>query len=97
MKHKIISVTQAKARLSELTKSVFEEGFAYLLTKDGTPVSVLVPVEEYEALLETENVSQNRDLMDDLQAALADEKNNRLWKRDKKGKWSKVKKSKTAA
>jgi prevent-host-death family protein len=97
MKHKYISVSHAKARLSELTREVHEEGSAYLLTKDGLPVSVLVPVEEYSALIETDEILSNTKLMDDLKSALDDEKCKRLWLRDKRGKWVKAKRSKTAA
>jgi prevent-host-death family protein len=77
MRHKIISISKAKARLLEIARKVNEEGDAYLLTKNGAPYGVLVPLEEYEALLET---------------ALQDERKGRLWKRDRHGKWIKAKK-----
>lgn len=94
MRHKIVSVTYAKAKLSELTKSVAEDGFAYLLTKDGEPVSVIVPFEDYEAMLETDDIMSNQSVMKSLSDALEDEKLGRIWSRDKKGKWSKTKKRK---
>jgi prevent-host-death family protein len=91
MRHKILSVSKAKAKLLELTRKVDEEGEAYLLTKDGEPVSALVPVEDYEALSETLNILADHKTMKDLAAALDDEKRSRLWKRDKGGKWIRVK------
>jgi prevent-host-death family protein len=97
MKHKTISLSHAKAKLSELTREVHEEGSAYLLTKDGLPVSVLVPVEEYSALIETDEILSNTKLVDSLNAGLDDEKCKRLWRRDKSGKWVKAKRSKAAA
>jgi len=94
MRHSILSVSSAKARLLELTRKVNEEGKAYLLTKDGEPVSALVPVEDYEALLETHDILVDHKTMKDLAAALDDEKRSRLWKRDQSGKWTRLKKTK---
>jgi prevent-host-death family protein len=97
MRHKILSVTKAKAKLLELTRSVSEEGTAYLLTRDGEPVSALVPIEDYEAILETSDVRADYQTMKDLAAALGDERESRFWRRDKSGKWIKAKKPKRTA
>ena len=97
MRHTILSVTKAKAKLLELTRKVNEDGEAFLLTKDGEPVSALVPIEDYEAVLETSDVKADRQTMKDLLAALEDERKSRLWKRDRSGKWIKVRKSKKVA
>ena len=97
MKQKIISVSHAKAKLLELMRRVHEDGQAFLLTKDGKPVGALVPMEEYEALLETADILIDTEAFKDLEAALEDERNGRVYKRDSKGKWSKAKgKSKAA-
>src|SRR5207247_9449772 len=92
MRHSILSVSSAKARLLELTRKVNEEGKAYLLTKDGEPVSALVPVEDYEALLETHDILVDHKTMKDLAAALDDEKRSRLSRRDQSGRWPRLKK-----
>jgi PHD/YefM family antitoxin component YafN of YafNO toxin-antitoxin module len=63
------------------------------LTKDGEPVGALVPLEDYEALLETADVLDNEKTLSDLKVALEDEKKGRIWKRDKTGKWIKLKKA----
>jgi len=97
MRHKILPISKAKARLLELTREIHEEGSAYVLTRDGEPVSALVPIEDYEALLETMDVLADRKTMRDLAAALADERSSRLFKRDKHGKWSKYKRTKRTA
>lgn len=98
MRHKIISVSQAKSKLLELVRNANEAGEAYLLTKDGEPIGALVPLEDYEALLETADVLADPKTLRDLEAALEDEKKSRLWKRDAKGQWVKAKKkSKPAA
>ena len=49
MRHEILSVSKAKARLLELTRKIQKEGRAYVLTRDGEPMSALVPIEDYEA------------------------------------------------
>ena len=90
MRHKIISVSRAKARLLELAREVNEEGEAFLLTKDGEAIAALVPMADYEALLETSDVLSDSDTLKNLEQALEDEKKGRLWKRDKKGQWSRV-------
>ena len=89
MRHKIISVSQAKSRFLELVRQVETEGKAFLLTKDGDPVGVLVPLEDYEALLETVDVLADEQTLRDLEEALEDERKGRLWQRDEKGHWKK--------
>ena len=97
MRHEILSVSKAKARLLELTRKIQKEGRAYVLTRDGEPVSALVPIEDYEALLETMDVLSDKKTMRDLTSALADERSQRLFKRDSCGKWSKHKGTKRVA
>ena len=96
MRHKIISISKAKAKLLEIARKVNEEGDAYLLTKDGAPCGVLVPLEEYEALLETADVLADSETVSSLESALEDERKGRLWKRNRYGNWVKAKKTKTA-
>jgi antitoxin YefM len=93
MRHEIMSVTKAKAKLLDLTRKVQEDGRAYILTRDGEPVSALVPIEDYESLMETTEILANEKTMQDLNAALADEQHGRVVKRDKDGKWVKHKKT----
>ena len=97
MRHEIMSVTKAKAKLLDLTRKVQEDGRAYILTKDGEPVSALVPIEDYESLLETTEILADEKTMQDLNAALVDEQHGRLFKRDKDGKWVKHKKTNLVA
>lgn len=91
MKHKIISVSHAKAKLLELIRKVHEEGQAFLLTKDGEPIGALVPMEEYEALQETVDVMSDSVTLKALDFALEDEKKGKMWRRDQQGRWTKVK------
>ena len=94
MRHEILSVSKAKARLLDLARKVQEEGKAYVLTRDGEPVGALVPMEDYESFLETGEVMADSKAMKDLAAALADERSGRLFKRDKNGRWSKCRNTK---
>ncbi len=64
---------------------------------DGEPIGALVPMEDYDALLETSDVLADSRTMRDLRQALEDEERRRLWKRDARGKWVKVKKARPAA
>jgi antitoxin YefM len=58
---KIIPVTQAKKELLDIVKEMAEEGISVTVTKNGVPVSVLMPAERYESLLETiEILADNR-------------------------------------
>ena len=93
MRHKIIPISKAKATLLELARRVNEEGEAYLLTKDGEPISALVPLQDYESMLETADVLADQRTFSDLKEALEDERKGRIWKRDKTGKWVKIKKA----
>ena len=97
MRHEIISISKAKAKLLALARNVHENGQAYLLTKDGEPVSVLVPIGDYEALLETADVLANPETVHSLERALEDERAGRLWQRNRAGKWVKTKKRKTTS
>ena len=90
MRQKIISISQAKAKLLGLAREVDEQGVAYLLTKDGIPIGALVPMEDYEALLETQDVLSEPETLAALKSALQDEKKKRLWRRDTSGRWTKV-------
>lgn len=74
-----------------------EDGEAYVLTKDGETVGALIPMENYESFLETSDVLADGETLRNLETALKEEKVGNLWKRDKSGKWSRLKKKTTAA
>ena len=96
MRHKLIAISKAKAKLLELTRKVSGEGEAYVLTKDGEAIGALIPMEIYESLLETSDVLADQETLKNLEAALKDEKTQNLWKRDKNGRWVKLKKKSAA-
>ena len=92
MKNKFIPVSKAKEKLLALVREIDEKGESYILTKDGEPKGVLMPIELYEAYLETIEIQENPILMKQLKQALAEEKKGMLWTRNKKGQWIKYSK-----
>ena len=49
----LISITKAKQHFLELARRNAELGESFVVLKDSEPVSVLMPIDEYEALMET--------------------------------------------
>ena len=47
-----ISATDARVHFGEVLRGVSEERATYYVERSGTPVAVVIPVEEYEALLD---------------------------------------------
>ena len=45
-----ISATDARVHFGEVLRGVSEERATYYVERSGTPVAVVIPVEEYEAL-----------------------------------------------
>ncbi|MBN1114234.1 MAG: type II toxin-antitoxin system Phd/YefM family antitoxin [Oligoflexia bacterium] len=50
---KILSISKAKQKLLELARMNEELGESFILLKDSNPVSVLLPFDEYESIMET--------------------------------------------
>ena len=48
-----VTLTEAKAHLTQLLREVQELGEQIVITRSGRPAGVLVSVDEYEGLLET--------------------------------------------
>src|SRR5439155_21055627 len=63
----IMTVTQAQSDFPKLCR----EGKRILITKRDKPVSVLLPIEDYEALIETMDLLSNPKAMKTLRAAKA--------------------------
>lgn len=89
MRHSIVSITQAKAKLLELMRELEEEGKSFVLTKNGFAVGALVPMEDYEALTETLDILSNPSLMKRIQRSLKQAKKGPVWAISAKGRWTK--------
>ena len=75
---KTISLSEAKARLSEIVKKVGDARDVYTISRGGKPAGVLLSVEEYESLLETLEILSDPEAMAALKEARREEKKGRL-------------------
>jgi len=73
-----VSLSKAKASLSEFIRRVREEHESFGITHRGKVEGVLLSVEEYESLIETLEILSDRDLMASIRRGLKDEKARRL-------------------
>lgn len=90
MKHHILSVTHAKLKLLELARSLEDEGKSFVLTKNGLAVGALIPIEDYEAFVETFDILDNPILMKRIRRAMKQAESGQLWRKGAKGKWVKA-------
>jgi prevent-host-death family protein len=63
----VLTVTQAQSQFPKLCR----DGKQILITKRNKPVSVLLPIEDYEAMIETMDLLSNPKAMKILRAAKA--------------------------
>jgi len=55
-----ISATDARVHFGEVLRGVSEERATYYVERSGTPVAVVIPVEEYEALRQQQQGESGR-------------------------------------
>lgn len=67
-----VPLSEAKAKLARLLTEVDELGERIVITRSGRPVGVLLPVDEYEGLLETLEVLADPELSRAIRRGLAD-------------------------
>jgi antitoxin YefM len=65
-------LTEVRDRLSEIVDDVAAGASAWVITKHGRPVAVILSHEEYESLIETLNVLSDADTMTALAEAEED-------------------------
>jgi prevent-host-death family protein len=92
----IVPLSQARQRLLELAREVDERGKRFLLVRNGVPVSMLIPVEEYEAWQETLDVLGDDETMSSLRRGLSDAKAGRLYRRSRDGRFVRAQRRRTA-
>lgn len=68
---KILSISEAKMKLSELIENVYSTDEEVVITKNGRPAAVLVSPEEFERLKETIEIKSNLDLMSEIKKGLS--------------------------
>ena len=75
---KVVPLTEARARLSELLDELERRHEHVVITRNGRPAGVLVPAEEQEALEETLEILQDEEVLDALRESEEDAKSGRL-------------------
>ena len=69
---KTVPVRELRSNLSSLLDDVSDRRDHVLVTRNGSPAAVLVPVDEYEALEETAEILSDPDALAALEAGLAE-------------------------
>jgi prevent-host-death family protein len=67
---KILSLSEAKMKLSSLVKTVSATDEAVVITKNGSPAAVLVSPDEFESWKETIDVRTDMPLMQEIKKGL---------------------------
>jgi prevent-host-death family protein len=75
---KSIPFTEARARLSELLDELERQHEHVVITRNGRPAAMLLPVAEFEALEETLEVLDDEGLMDALRESEEDVRAGRI-------------------
>lgn len=68
---RILSLSEAKAKLSGLVEDVERRDEEVMITRNGRPAAVLVSPEEYDSWKETRAIRADRDLMREIRGGLA--------------------------
>lgn len=68
---KILSLSEAKMKLSALIEALQIDGEEVIITKNGRAAAVLVSPNEYESWQETQRVRSDAELMGEIQQGLA--------------------------
>ncbi len=63
---RILPVTKVKRGLLDIIKYMEEEEATIAITKNGEPVSVIMPLSRYEALLETIEILSDKEILSSL-------------------------------
>jgi prevent-host-death family protein len=67
---KILSLSEAKMKLSALVEALQTDEEEVIITKNGRPAAVLVSPNEYESWQETQRVVSDAELMAEIQQGL---------------------------
>jgi len=68
---KIMSVSEAKMKLSSLIDEVSSTDEEVTITKNGRPAAIMISHEEYESLKETAAIRSDKELMDEIRKGMA--------------------------
>lgn len=68
---RVLALSEAKARLSELVADLEKEGDELVITRNGRPAAVLMSAGEFESWQETREIRRNRSLMREIKRGLS--------------------------
>jgi antitoxin YefM len=68
---KIMSVSEAKMKLSSLIDAVSSTDEEVTITKNGRPAAIMISHDEFESLKETAAVRSDKELMDEIRKGMA--------------------------
>jgi len=74
---KILSLSEAKMKLSNLVEVVKTTDEEIVITKNGSPAAVLISPDEFESMKETIAVRSNAEFMEEIRKGLKDLKKKR--------------------
>jgi antitoxin YefM len=69
---KILSLSEAKMKLSQLVEMINTTDEEIFITKNGSPAAVLISPGEFESLKETIVIRSNTELMEEIKTGLKD-------------------------
>jgi prevent-host-death family protein len=67
---RVLSLSEAKARLSQLVAECENDEEELVITRNGRPAAVLMAADEYESWRETREIMRNRALMKEIRQGL---------------------------
>ena len=67
---RVLSLSEAKARLSQLVADCEKDEEELVITRNGRPAAVLLSADEYEGWRETKTIMRNRSLMKEIRQEL---------------------------
>jgi len=78
----ILPVTKVKRNLLNIIKRMEEEETTIAVTKNGEPVTVMMPLSRYEALLETIDILSDKQILRSLKKSKIDFDSKRVFSHD---------------
>ena len=76
---KILPVTHVKKHLLDIVKNMSDDQSTITITKNGKPVSIMMPPDRYDSLMELIEILADSEIMASLSASEADFKHNRVY------------------
>lgn len=68
---KTLSLSEAKMKLNRLVENVIAKDDEFIITKNGSPVAVLVPASVYEGWKETKEIQEDPEFLEEVRKGIA--------------------------